>query len=136
MKLEFVKQGNDFELPRKILTVGDEIEILDYLDREAKEKTENVRTYMEFVETVYRVLLKIDAGMTREMIRENLDVGDLAMLYTLFRSKGQARYCCPHCEKEFAYVDLVKKERDMGGDKNFRKQEKDIIKTKKTISKT
>ena len=131
MKLEWVNQGKEFEIPKKPVTVDDEIEILDYIDTAVKEKSKAVQTYTEFIETIYRVLLKIDSTVTRDMVRKNIDRNELAVLYNLFMSKGHITYNCPHCTKSFTLNDLINDKKKVD-DTNFQQSDKDTTVTKET----
>jgi peptide subunit release factor 1 (eRF1) len=118
MKLEWVNQGKEFK-PEKI-NVRMELEILKYLEDNTNEMGQTEKNIMEFVETIYMALNKIDKNITRETVKENLTMNELGVLFTALRSEGQVKYSCPHCHKKFTYNDMFAE-----GDKNFRQRKTD-----------
>jgi transcription initiation factor IIE alpha subunit len=132
MKLEFVCNGEEFDIPKKPITVEDEIEILEYIDKNLKDKPDLVKRLNELTYAIYLVLRKIDDKVTFENVKNNLSMEETGSINLLFRTKGQLEYDCPHCGKQFKYMDLVKKED--GGDKSFQKhhQPPGTMKMKKT----
>ena len=119
MKLKIVNNNADFELPEKPLTVRDDREIITFMSKQDKELTSNVKTIIEFTETVYRVLLKVDKNITRELIEDNLTTEEIGVLYALFRSRYNVMCDCPFCGKQFPYNKIFEK-KDQVADKNFR----------------
>jgi len=132
MKIEWVKNGQEFELPKRPITVEDEIMILDYMDKNTKDMTQLQKNINEFIETIYHVFHKIDKNITRDIVKQNTTIEELGILYGIIRTKGQLTYNCPHCGKSFLYQDLTRKE-EKGNETNFSKLKKDdITETKKT----
>lgn len=121
MKLKFINKGNDFELPEKPLTVRDDREIIGYMSKQDKELPASIKTIIEFTETVYRVLHKIDDTVTREIIEDNLTTEEIGVLYALFRSRYNVMCDCPFCGKQYPYSKLFEKKNDDGkvADTNF-----------------
>jgi len=114
MKLEWVNNGKDFEIPK--LTVDIDLEIIGYMnDREQKIKDDPVlRNITEFKETVYRLLNVVDKNITREMVGSNLSTNELGVLYAVMRRKGKVKCTCPFCKKDFMFDEMpdVKKQGD------------------------
>ena len=104
MKIEWVNQGKDFEIPK--ITVDMDIEILTYMETVDKTLKDSIKTIMEFRETIYRVLHKVDKNVTRELISETLTTNELGILYTVIRTRGRLKYTCPHCGKGFTHEEM------------------------------
>jgi len=104
MKIEWVNNNTEFEIPK--ITVDMDIEILGYMAEQDKNLRDSVKTIIEFKETVYRVLSKVDKNVSREIIGSKLTTNELGILYAVIRTRGRLKYTCPHCNKSFTHEEM------------------------------
>jgi uncharacterized protein (DUF433 family) len=120
MKLDFVNDGKEFELPK--LTVEDEIAVLEYVQDNTKENdSETKKRYIEYAYSVYRILNKIDKNITFEQIMQTFSIEELMGWYFRIRLRGNKIYSCPHCKEKISFWELIE-DVNQGRDKNFRKK--------------
>jgi len=131
MIIEWINNGQEFELPK--INIAMELEILGYLEQNTKDMSTAQKNYLEFIETIYHVLYVVDKNITRELIKDKLSASELGVLFVAVRTKGNVKYSCPHCKKQFTYNEMNKAE----GETNFRKSPlKDITGMKEETLKT
>lgn len=107
-KFDWVNNGLEFTVEK--IPVSIDKKVLEYMRNQPKDLSATEKNFIEFVETIYLILLKIDKNITRELIEDKLDVTELSNLIYCFRIKNNILCECPHCHKSLSYNDIFKKE--------------------------
>ena len=107
-KFDWVNNGQEFIVEK--IPVSIDKKVLEYMRNQPKDLSATEKNFIEFVETIYLILLKIDKNITRELIEDKLDVTELSNLIYCFRIKNNILCECPYCCKSLSYNDIFKKE--------------------------
>jgi hypothetical protein len=119
MSLPFINDGEEFELPK--LKMRDEKNILDYLAQNTTgQDSEKKKQLIEYAESVYQVLHRVDTNLTREILEDNTTFDELFALLLQIRMRGNKIYTCPYCKKKVSIWELIEEFTDRGRNKNFR----------------
>jgi len=103
-KFDWVNAGKEFEAPK--INVEIDLTILDFMSKQPENMKDVQKNVLEFVETIYQVLVRVDKNVTRDIIKQQLDMRELGQLVFAFRTNTSMISVCPHCNTELSYNDI------------------------------
>lgn len=123
MKLDFVNNGQEFEVPR--LTTRKQIMILRYMDDLVKKNKDICyaeKIFNEWAVQIATLLQPIDKTVTVEKLMDLFDYDELGHLLLMIRGKAVNLYTCPGCGKQYPFSELLEHRNETStgsGETNF-----------------